>query len=128
MIALAKSAVLVQVSVYNVVVDGGPTARPILNTIRSALIACLCLSFGNAFAQSGEKEPVAVVDVGGSASQSVIGNGASFGPTVAVEVTPIENLLEPEGFGSVPRWCPIRPRGSQGAPATPSPASLPGSP
>lgn len=67
-----------------------------LPTIRSVLIACFCLSFGNAFAQSVEKEPAATVELGGSASQSLTGDGASFGPTVAVEVTPIENHLELE--------------------------------
>jgi hypothetical protein len=67
-----------------------------VNTTRSVLMASLCLFCGNAFAQSDEKEPVAVVEVGGAASQSVTGGGASFGPTVAVEVTPIENWLELE--------------------------------
>jgi hypothetical protein len=66
----------------------------------SVLIVCLCLSFGNAFAQSVEKsvenEPAAIVELGGAASQSLTGDGASFGPTVAVEVTPIENRLELE--------------------------------
>jgi hypothetical protein len=72
--------------------------RPVLNAARSVLIASFfCLSFGNAFAQSSDgKEPAAVVEVGGSASQSVTGDGSSFGPTVAVEVTPIENRLELE--------------------------------
>jgi hypothetical protein len=71
-----------------------------LPTTGSVLIACLCLSCGNAVAQSVEKpvekEPAAVVELGGSASQSLTGDGASFGPTVAVEVTPIENHLELE--------------------------------
>jgi hypothetical protein len=58
-------------------------------------MACVCLSFGNAFAQS-EKEPAAVLEFGGAASQSVTGGGSSFGPTVAVEFTPIENRLELE--------------------------------
>jgi hypothetical protein len=60
------------------------------------LIACLCFSSGNAFAQSEDKEPAAVVEIGGSASHGLTGEGASFGPTVAVEVTPIENRLELE--------------------------------
>jgi hypothetical protein len=63
------------------------------------LTVCLCLSFGNAFAQSNDndndKESAAVVEIGGSASGS-FSEGASFGPTVAVEVTPIENRLEIE--------------------------------
>jgi hypothetical protein len=67
-----------------------------VNTTGSVLMASLCLFCGNAFAQSDEKEPVAVVEIGGAASQSVTGGGASFGPTVAVEVTPIENWLELE--------------------------------
>jgi hypothetical protein len=79
-----------------VALKGSPIARPVLKTTGSVLIACLCLSFGNALAQSSEKEPAAVVEVGASASQSVTGDGTSFGPTVAVEVTPIENRLELE--------------------------------
>jgi hypothetical protein len=64
------------------------------------LTLCLCLAFGNAFAQSNDKnndkEPVATVEIGGAASQALNGNGASFGPTLALEVTPIENRLEIE--------------------------------
>ena len=64
------------------------------------LIACLC-SFGNAFAQSIDKEPVekepaAIVELGGATSHGLTGEGASFGPTVALEVTPIQNRLELE--------------------------------
>jgi hypothetical protein len=51
---------------------------------------------GNAFAQSVDKEPVAVVEIGGAGDWSVNEGGSSFGPTVAVEVTPIENWLELE--------------------------------
>jgi hypothetical protein len=79
------------------ILDCSSIARPVLNITGRVLIACLCVSFGNAFAQSSDdKEPAAVVEVGGSASQSVTGDGTSFGPTVAVEVTPIENRLELE--------------------------------
>ena len=60
------------------------------------LMVCLCLSLGTAFAQSDDREPAAIVEIGGSASQSLTGDGASFGPTVALEVTPIENRLELE--------------------------------
>jgi len=48
------------------------------------------------FAQSVEKEPAAVLEVGGAASRSLTESRLSFGPTVAVEVTPIENWLELE--------------------------------
>lgn len=51
---------------------------------------------GRAFAQSLEQEPVAVVELGGAASRSITEGQSSFGPTVAVEVTPIENWLEIE--------------------------------
>ncbi len=60
------------------------------------LIACLCLLAGDAFAQSDDKEPAAIAEIGGAASQSLSGDGSSFGPTLAVEVTPIENRLELE--------------------------------
>jgi len=64
--------------------------------VKILLIACLCLSFGRACAQSVEKEPAAILEIGGSASHSLTGDGSSFGPTVALEVTPIENRLELE--------------------------------
>jgi hypothetical protein len=50
------------------------------------------------FAQSPEKEqePAAVVELGGAISRSITQSQSSFGPTVAVEVTPIENWLELE--------------------------------
>jgi hypothetical protein len=57
----------------------------------------LFLSAGNAFAQSSEKEPAAIVELGGAAFHGLTGEGASFGPTIALEVTPIENWLELEG-------------------------------
>jgi hypothetical protein len=67
-----------------------------LKAIKTVLIVALLLYAGKAFAQSEEKEPVAVVELGGAADRSVTGGGSSFGPTVAVEVTPIENWLELE--------------------------------
>ena len=59
-------------------------------------IVCLSLSFQEALAQSSEREPAAIVEIGAAASQSVTGDGASFGPTLAVEFTPIEKRLELE--------------------------------
>ena len=58
-------------------------------------MASLFLSRGDAFAQSTSDEPVAVVELGGAASWNLKG-GSSFGPDVAVEVTPVENWLELE--------------------------------
>jgi hypothetical protein len=41
-------------------------------------------------------EPVAVAELGGASSWNIKDGGGSFGPTVAVEFTPIENWLELE--------------------------------
>jgi hypothetical protein len=49
-----------------------------------------------ATAFAGEKEPFAVVEFGAAAEWSVNGGGASFGPTAAVEFTPIKDWLEIE--------------------------------
>jgi hypothetical protein len=63
----------------------------------SLLLATLLLLSGNAWAQTEESgKEVSVVEVGAAASQSLNGGGFSGGPTIAVEVTPIENRLELE--------------------------------
>lgn len=54
------------------------------------------LCAGKVFAQSDDKEPAAVVELGGATNWSVTNGGSTFGPTAAVEVTPIENWLELE--------------------------------
>lgn len=59
------------------------------------LLACLVCVSGSALAQAAEKEPAATLEFGGAGSWDVKG-GSSFGPAVAVEVTPIENWLELE--------------------------------
>jgi hypothetical protein len=48
----------------------------------------------NAFGQ--EKEPAAIFEAGGAGQWGLKG-GSSYGPSVAVETTPIENWLELEG-------------------------------
>jgi hypothetical protein len=63
---------------------------------RYALIASVLLIAGRAQAQSVDKEPAAIVELGPAASWNVKGGGSSFGPSAAVEVTPIENWLELE--------------------------------
>ena len=68
-----------------------------MNAIKPIIIASLLLWAGNAFAQPVDKEPAAVVELGGAADWNVKNGGSSFGPTVAVEVTPIERWLELEG-------------------------------
>jgi hypothetical protein len=49
-----------------------------------------------ASAQPVDKDPVAIVELGGAASRSLKDGGMSFGVDAAVEVTPIENWLELE--------------------------------
>jgi hypothetical protein len=60
------------------------------------LLASLLLWAANMSAQSVEKEPIAVVELGGAAERTIQDGTSSFGPTVAVEITPIENWLELE--------------------------------
>ncbi len=59
------------------------------------LLACLC----GALAQA--QEPLAVIELGGAAGLSLNDPTASFAPTAAAEVTPIEKWLELE-FGVTP--------------------------
>lgn len=65
------------------------------------MITCLAFSVGNAFAQSVEKDPAAIVELGAATGWNVKGGAATFGPDIAVEVTPIENWLELE-LGTTP--------------------------
>jgi hypothetical protein len=66
-----------------------------LKTARFLMMACSVLCAGSAFAQSAEKEPAAIAELGGAGSWNING-GSSFGPSAAVEVTPIEKWLELE--------------------------------
>jgi hypothetical protein len=72
-----------------------------VNATKSLLPALLFLFAGNTLAQAAEDEPAAVVELGGAASWNLKDGGSSFGPDVAVEVTPIENWLELEA-GTTP--------------------------
>jgi len=64
----------------------------------SALLLTCLLCTASAVAQSPDKEPkeVAVVELGGAAERSLTQGSSSFGPTAAVEFTPIEHWLEIE--------------------------------
>jgi hypothetical protein len=65
----------------------------------SALLLCCAQAFAQA-ADSAEKTPTAslepIFELGAAAAWDLKGGASSFGPTVAVEVTPIENWLELE--------------------------------
>jgi hypothetical protein len=63
---------------------------------RYAFAAVLFLYAGTASAQAAEDEPLAVVELGVAPSRSLNDHSWSFGPTAAVEVTPIEKWLELE--------------------------------
>jgi hypothetical protein len=67
-----------------------------VNTAKPVLLISLFLCTGNALAQTGDKEPAAVIELGAAANRSLTEGQSSFGPTVAVEATPIENWLELE--------------------------------
>jgi hypothetical protein len=49
-----------------------------------------------ASAQEAEKEPLAIVEIGPAGEWATKGSGSSYGPSLAVETTPIENWLEIE--------------------------------
>jgi hypothetical protein len=63
---------------------------------RFVVLSVMILSSWVALAQSAEKDPAAVIELGAAGSWSIKDAGSSFGPTFAVEVTPIENWLELE--------------------------------
>ena len=63
---------------------------------RLAFAVWMSLWCGGAWAQSSDKDPRAIVEVGGATGWNVNGGAASFGPAVAAEVTPKENWLEIE--------------------------------
>jgi hypothetical protein len=56
----------------------------------------IALLAGPAFGEPEEKEPSAIVEIGGAGSWGLKG-GSSFGPSVAAETTPIPDWLELEG-------------------------------
>lgn len=67
--------------------------------MRKIVLAVILMLCGRcACAQSAEvdKDPKAIVEVGAAASRSLSGEGSSYGPNLAIEVTPIENWLELE--------------------------------
>ena len=71
-----------------------------MNAAKLVLWIAFLLSSRSASAQpanqSGDKEPAAVVELGGAPSWNLKDHVWSLGPTLAVEVTPIEKWLELE--------------------------------
>ena len=60
------------------------------------LLTALLFCSWNALAQSSDKEPAAIIELGGATAVNVKNATPSAGPTLAIEVTPIENWLELE--------------------------------
>jgi hypothetical protein len=71
-------------------------SRRALHVVKSFFLAGLLLCPVLAIAQSSQKESVAILELGAAAGWDLKSGGSSFGPTVAAEVTPIENWLELE--------------------------------
>jgi hypothetical protein len=77
----------------------------VVHATKFALLALLLLCSGTALAQSAnvdkdkgadKENEIAVLELGPAVGHALKGGGSSFGPSVAVEVTPIENWLELE--------------------------------
>jgi hypothetical protein len=78
----------------------------VVTATKSALLALFLLCSGTALAQSAnvdkdkaadKENEIAILELGPAVGHGIKGGGSSFGPNVAVEVTPIENWLELEG-------------------------------
>jgi hypothetical protein len=65
-------------------------------TLTRILLAIVLLACARPALAQVEREEIATLEIGAAAEQNLKGGGASFGPSVAVEVTPIENWLELE--------------------------------
>jgi hypothetical protein len=50
----------------------------------------------SAFGQADEKEPLAIIEIGGAGEWALTHGAPSYGPSVAVEFTPIKDKLEIE--------------------------------
>jgi hypothetical protein len=64
-------------------------------SMATSLMAILLLT-GKAFGQVQEKEPAAIVEIGGAGQWALNHGKPSYGPNFAVEVTPIKEWLEIE--------------------------------
>jgi hypothetical protein len=91
--------------------------RPVLATWGADMkwylvpLATLLSCAGAAQAADKDKEPSAILEIGGASEWSVANGAASLGPSIAVEVEPIKEWLELEaGFtplfkkGDSPEW------------------------
>ena len=63
---------------------------------QSLVLSTLLLIAAAAYAQSADKEPVAILELGAAASHTINTRGAASGPSIAIECTPIKDRLELE--------------------------------
>ena len=68
-----------------------------MKLVYSGLIFLLVSTAVSAQSVDKEEEPAAVVELGGAGFRTLQNGTSSFGPSVALEVTPIKNWLELEG-------------------------------
>jgi hypothetical protein len=66
------------------------------STARVGLMAALILLAGNSFGYAEDKEPTAILEIGGAGEWGLQGGGSNYGPNLSVETTPIEDWLELE--------------------------------
>ena len=64
--------------------------------IATTALPATLLFAGRAFGQVEEKEPAAIIEIGGAGEWALTHGTPSYGPGVAVEVTPIREWLEIE--------------------------------
>jgi hypothetical protein len=69
--------------------------RHAMGKMNRAFLVALLLTQACSFAQAQEREPSAIFELGGAGEW--VKGGSSYGPSVAMETTPIENWLELEG-------------------------------
>lgn len=66
-----------------------------MRVAKAALLVTLSLT-GKAFGQVEEKEPAAILEIGGAGQWALTHGKPGYGPSVAAEITPIEKWLEIE--------------------------------
>ena len=88
-------------------ISGGTVMHKRIGTAAAALL----LLAGQALAADKDKEPSAIIEIGGASEWSLQNGAASLGPSIAVEIEPIKDWLELEaGFtplfrkGNSPEW------------------------
>jgi hypothetical protein len=62
---------------------------------RIRMAAALLLLAGQAQAADKDKDPSAIVEIGGAGEWSLQNGGASLGPSIAVEIEPIKGRSPP---------------------------------